>query len=108
LWCYLPTSSRSAHIFPERDCVRSTSRSTRDMSAALRLGLRPQPRSLGCGFAALCLCVKTVFLPNGVACATTALSHQGALKRVLGEDDMAAFKRKWEKFVLGLRQSEDW
>jgi hypothetical protein len=25
------------------------------------------------------------------------------LKRVLGEDDMAAFQRKWEKFVLGLR-----
>jgi hypothetical protein len=25
------------------------------------------------------------------------------LKRVLGEKDMEAFKRKWEKFVLGLR-----
>jgi hypothetical protein len=25
------------------------------------------------------------------------------LKRVLGEDDIEAFKRKWEKFVLGLR-----
>ncbi len=30
------------------------------------------------------------------------------LKRVLGEDDMAAFKRKWEKFVQSLRKSEDW
>jgi hypothetical protein len=30
------------------------------------------------------------------------------LKRVLGEDDMAGFQQKWEKFVLGLRQSEDW
>jgi hypothetical protein len=25
------------------------------------------------------------------------------LKRVLGEEDMAAFKKKWEKFILGLR-----
>jgi hypothetical protein len=25
------------------------------------------------------------------------------LKRVLGEPDMAAFKKKWEKFILGLR-----
>jgi hypothetical protein len=25
------------------------------------------------------------------------------LKRVLGEDDMQAFKRKWEKYVLALR-----
>ena len=25
------------------------------------------------------------------------------LKRVLGEDDMQAFRRKWEKFVLELR-----
>jgi hypothetical protein len=25
------------------------------------------------------------------------------LKRVLGEDDMQAFKTKWEKFVLSLR-----
>jgi Protein of unknown function (DUF1570) len=31
-----------------------------------------------------------------------------ALKRVLGENDMAAFQKKWEKFVLGLRKSEDW
>ncbi len=31
------------------------------------------------------------------------------LKRVLGEEDMAVFQRKWEKFVLGLRQSpENW
>lgn len=30
------------------------------------------------------------------------------LKNVLGEDDMAAFKKKWEKFVLALRQSDDW
>jgi hypothetical protein len=29
------------------------------------------------------------------------------LKRVLGEDDMAAFQKKWEKFVLALRKSED-
>ena len=27
----------------------------------------------------------------------------GALKRVLGEKDMDAFKRKWERFVLKLR-----
>jgi hypothetical protein len=27
------------------------------------------------------------------------------LKRVLGEGDMAAFKKKWEKFILGLRAS---
>jgi hypothetical protein len=26
----------------------------------------------------------------------------GALRRVLGEDDMEGFKRRWEKFVLGL------
>ena len=25
------------------------------------------------------------------------------LKRILGEDDMLAFKKKWEKFILGLR-----
>jgi len=25
------------------------------------------------------------------------------LKRVLGEKDMESFRRKWEKFVLGLR-----
>jgi hypothetical protein len=31
-----------------------------------------------------------------------------SLKRVLGEEDMAAFKQTWEKFVLGLRQSADW
>lgn len=30
------------------------------------------------------------------------------LKRVLGEDDMAAFQKKWETFVLALRKSEDW
>jgi hypothetical protein len=30
------------------------------------------------------------------------------LKSVLGEEDMAVFKKKWEKFVLGLRQAEDW
>jgi hypothetical protein len=30
------------------------------------------------------------------------------LKRVLGEDDMDSFKKKWEKFVLALRQSDDW
>ena len=30
---------------PERDCVRSASRSTSSISEALRLGLRPQPRS---------------------------------------------------------------
>lgn len=29
------------------------------------------------------------------------------LKRVLGEDDMAAFQKKWEKFILRLRKSED-
>ncbi len=27
------------------------------------------------------------------------------LKRVLGERDMSAFRRKWETFVLGLRNS---
>lgn len=26
-----------------------------------------------------------------------------ALKRVLGESDMEAFRKKWEKFVLGWR-----
>ena len=31
--------------FPERDCVRRISRSTLSISKALRLGLRPQPRS---------------------------------------------------------------
>jgi len=30
------------------------------------------------------------------------------LKRVLGEVDMAAFQKRWEKFVLALRKSEDW
>jgi hypothetical protein len=30
------------------------------------------------------------------------------LKRVLGEEDMDAFQRKWEKFALELRKSEDW
>ena len=30
------------------------------------------------------------------------------LKRVLGENDMAAFQKQWEKFVLALRQSQDW
>ena len=29
------------------------------------------------------------------------------LKRVLGEDDMVKFQKKWEKFILGLRKSED-
>ncbi len=28
------------------------------------------------------------------------------LKRVLGEDDMAAFQKKWEKFILGLRTGD--
>ena len=30
------------------------------------------------------------------------------LKRVLGEKDMVAFQKKWEKFTLELRKSEDW
>jgi len=30
------------------------------------------------------------------------------LKRVLGEEDMVAFQKKWEKFTLELRKSEDW
>ena len=30
------------------------------------------------------------------------------LKRVLGEQDMVAFQKKWEKFTLELRKSEDW
>jgi len=34
--------------------VRSINRSISDGSGALRLGLRPQPRSFGCGCAALC------------------------------------------------------
>jgi len=27
---------------------------------------------------------------------------------VLGEEDMVAFQKKWEKFTLELRKSEDW
>jgi len=30
------------------------------------------------------------------------------LKRVLGEKDMVAFQKKWEKVTLDLRKSEDW
>jgi hypothetical protein len=30
------------------------------------------------------------------------------LKRILGEDDMAAFQIKWEHFVLDQRKSDDW
>ena len=30
------------------------------------------------------------------------------MKRVLGEEDMAAFQKKWEKFTLALWRSEDW
>jgi hypothetical protein len=30
------------------------------------------------------------------------------LKRVLGEEDMVAFQKKWEQFTLDLRKSEDW
>ena len=30
------------------------------------------------------------------------------LKRVLGEQDMVAFQKKWEKFTLDLSESEDW
>lgn len=30
------------------------------------------------------------------------------LKRVLGENDMKTFQKKWEKFILDLRKSEDW
>jgi hypothetical protein len=30
------------------------------------------------------------------------------LQRVLGEKDMAAFQKKWEKFTLELRKSDDW
>ena len=50
--CYPSNSSRAARIW-ERGCVRSTSRSTLEAPKALRLGLRPQPRSIGCGYAAL-------------------------------------------------------
>jgi len=31
-----------------------------------------------------------------------------SLKRVLGEEDMVALQKKWEKFTLDLRKSEDW
>lgn len=30
------------------------------------------------------------------------------LQRVLGEADMVAFQKKWEKFVLALRKADDW
>jgi len=30
------------------------------------------------------------------------------LQRVLGEQDMTAFQKRWEKFVLALRRSDDW
>ena len=40
-----------------------------------------------------------------VAAAKADPTGYATLQRVLGERDMEAFRRKWEKFVLGLRGS---
>ncbi len=45
----------------------------------------------------------TKFYHQFVAAADHDPTGFATLKRVLGEQDMEAFKRKWEKFVLGLR-----
>lgn len=46
-----------------------------------------------------------VFVANGNARRDSTRFR--TLKRVFGEDDLAAFRKKWEKFVLALRKSED-
>jgi hypothetical protein len=43
------------------------------------------------------------FYRQFVANAKSDPTGYGTLKRILGESDMRAFQRKWEKFVLGLR-----
>lgn len=40
-----------------------------------------------------------------VAAATEDPTGYATLKQVLGEKDMEAFRKKWEKFILGLRGS---
>ncbi len=50
----------------------------------------------------------TKFYREFVANAKRDPTGFNTLKRVLGEDDMAAFQKKWEQFVLALRNSEDW
>ena len=50
----------------------------------------------------------TKFYHEFVANAPRDPTGFNTLKRVLGEDDMAGFQKKWEKFVLALRKSEDW
>ena len=45
------------------------------------------------------------FYHEFVAHASRDPSGFATLKRVLGEDDMDAFKKRWEKYVLGLRAS---
>ena len=69
--CYLPTSSRPAKIFPQRGCGEAQPQHTRihegfemfqPPSPSTRCGWSrtTQPRSLGCGSAALCLRVYPV------------------------------------------------
>ena len=50
----------------------------------------------------------TKFYHEFVANARDDPTGFNTLKRVLREDDMEAFQKKWEKFVLALRQSDDW
>jgi hypothetical protein len=50
----------------------------------------------------------TKFYHDFVANASHDPTGFNTLKRVLREDDMAAFQKRWENFVLALRQSQDW
>ena len=47
------------------------------------------------------------FYHEFVAGAKTDPTGFRTLQRVLGETDMAAFQKKWEKFILGLRKPEE-
>lgn len=48
------------------------------------------------------------FYREFVANSKTDRTGFDTLKSVLGESDMTAFQKKWEKFVLELRKSDDW
>ena len=50
----------------------------------------------------------TKYYREFVANAKTDPTGFNTLKTVLGEKDIPAFQKKWERFVLELRKSDDW
>jgi hypothetical protein len=59
--------------------VRSTSRGSLETPKTLRLGLRPQPRYFGCGFAALRICVEILLNAHGASALFSGRANHTAI-----------------------------